>query len=87
MLVAVGRQWYRVCFARRLKNNDLGFCDGDMKLIVLSRNQSLKEMRATFEHELDHAFDYEYRLRLAHSKIKKMEYQKRDIQMSFKVRA
>lgn len=70
-IVPVGRARYRVCFAKALKNGDLGFCDGDMKLIVLSRTQSPDEMLATFYHELLHAAEFELGVKLTHREIRK----------------
>lgn len=73
-LVRVGDEDYRVCFARKLKNGDLGYCDSDMKLITISRDQDPDEMLATFLHEVLHAFEFESGLELGHPRINKLEY-------------
>jgi hypothetical protein len=65
---------YRVCFAQKLNEGDLGYCDSDMKLIVLSRCQDMDEMLATFFHEALHAFEFEHGISLGHSRIRKLEY-------------
>lgn len=73
-LLEIGDVSYRVCLAKKLKNNDMGFCDDDMKLIVLSRNQELNELNATFWHEILHAIEFEFKLNLGHDKINKLEW-------------
>lgn len=73
-LLRVGKEQYRVCFAKKLKNDDAGYCDGDMKLIVISRDQDESEMFATAIHEALHAFEFEYGINLGHPAIRKLEW-------------
>lgn len=61
----------------------MGFCDSDMKLIAISRDQNADEMLATFFHELKHAIAFEYNIPLNHPKIRRLEYDYRNIVMSF----
>jgi hypothetical protein len=73
-LVRIGDVDYRVCFAKKLKNGDLGYCDDDMKLIAISRDQEPEEMLATFIHETLHAFEFETGMELGHPRIRKLEW-------------
>ncbi len=82
-LVPVKDEWYRVCFANKLNDGNLGFCDGEMKLIAISLDQEPKEMLATFFHELSHAAAFEFKLKLGHPIITKLEWVMADAMMLF----
>lgn len=73
-LIRVGNETYHICFAPRLVEDNMGVCDDEMKLIVLSRKQSLEELNATFWHEILHAFEKEYKITLGHRTINKLEW-------------
>ena len=72
-LITVGDETYHVCFARKLNDGDLGFCDSDMKLIAISRDQTPDEMLCTFWHEILHAAEFSLGIDLGHPKIPKLE--------------
>lgn len=83
VMIRVGQEDYAIRFASKLKNDDAGYCDSDMKLIVISRNQSPYEMLATLFHEALHAAEYEYNFELGHPKIRRLEYLISDIVLKF----
>lgn len=72
-LVRVKETNYRVCWADKLVEGDLGKCDDEMKLIVISRDQDPREMYKTFWHEVFHAFEREHRMKLGHPRIRALE--------------
>lgn len=72
-LVLVRETNYRVCWAPRLREGDMGACDDDMKLIVISKKQDAREMFKTFWHEVLHGFEREHRLKLGHPRIRALE--------------
>jgi hypothetical protein len=73
-IVEVGGARYWIAFARKLSDGDLGCCDPELKLIVISLDQSRQEMLATFWHECLHAMEFELGISLGHPKIRKLEY-------------
>jgi hypothetical protein len=65
---------YTVLFMRELDGGDLGGFDGINKLLLISLAQSREEMIATLFHEFLHAVEHEYRVRLGHPKIERLEW-------------
>jgi hypothetical protein len=76
MLVRVRNEFYRICFPKKMKENDVGACDDECKLIMISRaeNEDPRELHATVWHELLHAFESEFKVNLGHRTIRKLEY-------------
>lgn len=73
-VIQVGEESYVIVFAKKLKQDDMGVCDDDMKLVILSRKQDIEELNATFWHEMLHAFEKEMKLKLGHKIITKLEW-------------
>lgn len=73
-LIPVGKATYHLIFVDRLAEDDLGVCDDKAKLIMISKRQTPEEMEATVYHELLHAIECEYRLKLGHPVIRKLEW-------------
>lgn len=67
-----GKTWH-VVMAPKLKNADLGWCDGSLRVICLSRDQDDGELLETFIHEVLHAAEFEFGFTLGHPKIRKLE--------------
>lgn len=65
---------YFVTFVKRLPDGDLGQCDDEAKVIYIAMNQDKHEMRRTFKHEWGHAIVKEYKIKLSHDDIRKMEW-------------
>jgi hypothetical protein len=65
---------YTVIFVHEIKGGDMGGCDGVNRLIFLSLDQTREEMLASFYHELLHAIEFEYRVKLGHPKIERLEW-------------
>lgn len=53
--------------------NTFGLCDDDSKIIWLRKNQSRRGMFRTLIHELLHAVECEYSIKLKHKKINVLE--------------
>jgi hypothetical protein len=81
--VRIGRATYCVHFMDSLTEGDLGGCDMTNKIILISKRQSKNDMLATFWHELLHAIEYEYRVKLGHPKIEKLEYDLAEVLLQF----
>lgn len=71
-LISVGNETFHVCFAKKLKDC-FGFCDSEMMLIAISRDQTPEEMLCTFWHEVLHAAEFSLKIELGHPKIQKLE--------------
>jgi len=55
------------------RSTDVGICDNDNKEILIARGQGRYETLKTLIHEVLHAFEYEYKLRIDHDLIYKLE--------------
>ncbi len=56
-----------------LEAEDFGLCDNDKKIIWLKKSQSPKGLLRTLIHELLHAIECEYNVKLRHKKIDVLE--------------
>lgn len=70
--------FYSVHFAKpdnrkALRRGDMGLCDSKAKEIVLSLDQGKLQMMETFIHELLHAFEFEYNIKIKHKTIYELE--------------
>ncbi len=72
-LVRVRETDYFVTFVKRLKESDMGVCDDTAKVIYLSLDQPADELYRTFHHEIAHAIECEYGIKLGHPTIRKLE--------------
>lgn len=59
--------------AKICKGAKLGLCDPSTRTIIINPKQSKDEMLCTFIHELIHAIDMEYDIKIPHKLIYKME--------------
>lgn len=50
-----------------------GICDGDKKEILILSKQTPRMILSTFFHELVHAMEWEYRIKLKHSQVMELE--------------
>jgi hypothetical protein len=73
--VAVGDSVYELRFVRSIPEaqNAVGLCDEGAQVIKIAYGQSPRERFRTFLHELLHAVDFEYKLRLPHRLIYRLE--------------
>lgn len=71
--IKVGTETYTIRFVESMRDC-LGICDDSRKLIKISRDQTAREMRATFFHEVLHAIEAEYVVKLGERKIKRIEW-------------
>lgn len=72
---------WEVKFVREIPNQGTsqvysyeGICDPSEKVILIRMGQTAKERLVTFVHECLHAFEEEYRIKLPHSVINKIQY-------------
>lgn len=73
--IKVKEKDYRVLFMHKLENGrTLGMCDLTNQLLIISKDQDDDEKLATFFHEWLHAIEEEYKLKLGHPKIRKLEW-------------
>lgn len=67
---------YHVIFAKKLKDKRGlldGLCDLELKLIMISLDQTPRNMYSTYLHEKMHAIEHEYKLPLGHPRIERLE--------------
>ncbi len=72
----IGNETYKIRFVKVIRGhgpNVVGLCDDGRKLITLKRGQGKKELFSTFAHELCHAFEAEYGIKINHKEIYKLE--------------
>lgn len=55
------------------ENAFYGQCDGLTKQIIIQKGLSKKQTLRTFYHELLHAIDFEYKVKIPHRLINKLE--------------
>lgn len=66
--------FYRIRFKRNLLKEGLaGLCHMDTKEIWIACGLSCQERLATFWHEVSHALDYEYGIKLSHKQVYALE--------------
>lgn len=71
----VGEEEYRILWCSDLREGIYGFCTiGEPRVIVLNSRQDKEELLPTIIHEILHAIEVEYRVKLGHGKIRKLEY-------------
>jgi hypothetical protein len=78
-LVIGGRTWV-VKFRRVIEGNPiyLGMCYFEEAEIHIRLGQSPRERLATLWHEIFHAYEWEYGVKLGHKIIRKLEYAQSD---------
>jgi hypothetical protein len=69
--VRVKDETYQVKFVRKIKGerSTLGECDPESRTIRIKLGQSLAETFATFIHEVLHAIEFEYEIKISHRAI------------------
>lgn len=72
-LIRVGKSTYHIIVSDHLPSDTLGLCDPTDKIIYLSTDQEKEEFKQTLWHELLHAVEEEYRVKLGHVVIRKLE--------------
>jgi hypothetical protein len=72
-LLIAGESW-RLAFVDQIEGKDtLGMCDPNNKVIFIKRGLSRKETLKTAIHEVFHALDEEFDLKLSHPQVYKLE--------------
>lgn len=73
--VLVNGETYRVKFVRRIQNDStlLGLCCSGTKTIWIKKGQNAMERLKTFVHEVLHAFEFEYDIKIPHKLIRDLE--------------
>lgn len=71
----IGSRTYRIRFVRSIRKcpNTLGLFDPNRLEILILKEQSKDETLKTILHELVHAIEYEYEIKIAHSGVYKFE--------------
>jgi hypothetical protein len=72
--VTIGDQEYRVTVTALMKEEYAGECHQDTKIIIISADQGEEEAWVTFFHEWLHGVEEEFKVKLGHGKIKKLEH-------------
>lgn len=73
--IIVGESLYDVKFKGEIESRKdiYGYCNGDLKEIIIKKGLSGDERAKTMIHELLHAIEFEYGLAIEHSLIYKLE--------------
>jgi Zn-dependent peptidase ImmA (M78 family) len=70
----IGEHTYKAAWCERIEGKDtLGYCDDEAKVIYVKDNQNLDECFSTILHELVHAMNHEYGMKLKHTQVYKLE--------------
>ena len=73
--IMIGESEYRVLWCHDLTDGISGLCTvGEPRVIVLNSRQDKDEYLPTLMHEILHAIEHEYRVKLGHGKIRRLEY-------------
>lgn len=64
---------YEVVFIKDFPDNTVGECRFDKKQIVLSTDQSEKDLIKTFIHEVTHAITHERKIKISHKAVYQFE--------------
>lgn len=72
-LLPINRRLYHCILYGRLTDDDHGWCDDAHKVIALSLNQDRVELFKSLVHEWLHGANKEYKMKISHSDIRKME--------------
>ena len=65
---------YRIAWCKVIDDKTtLGYCDDNAKVIYLKEGEEELETFKTMLHELVHAIDHVYSLKLRHSQVRKLE--------------
>lgn len=81
--IEIGDETYSVVFVERTEEDDYGMCDQTNKIIIISLNQDSDEMLKTFWHEVLHGFEEEFKVKLGHKVINKLEHVLAQVQAQF----
>jgi hypothetical protein len=73
--IRIKDETYQVKFVRKIKGerSTLGECDPSTHVIRIKLGQSLSETFATFIHEVLHAIEFEYEIKISHKAIYQFE--------------
>jgi len=74
--VSIRDEVYQIRMVKRIPGetkDTFGICDDDKKIIWIRRNQSSRGLLRTFIHELLHAVEAEWSVKLRHKKINVLE--------------
>lgn len=65
---------YSIKFRKRMPTSGVsGLCDGTNKVIYIAANNIQSEIFKTFIHEVLHAMEFEYRIKIEHEAIHQFE--------------
>jgi Zn-dependent peptidase ImmA (M78 family) len=66
--------FYKVAWCKIIDEaSTVGYCDDTAKVIYMKDQQELDETYGTLVHELVHAMDHTYSIKLRHSQVRKLE--------------
>ncbi len=74
--VHVGHETYKIRFVKRIPKQPLsvvGLADSEAKTIWIKANQSKQQLFRTYVHEICHALEFEYEIKIEHKEIYKFE--------------
>jgi hypothetical protein len=73
--IKIGDEVYQIKFVNKVfgEARTAGMCDPEKRIIHIKRGQSLTETFNTFVHEVLHAFEFEYNIRISHRAVYKLE--------------
>jgi hypothetical protein len=85
-IIDIGASKYHNIFVEKLNSDDCGACDMGDKIILISKNHEEGSVLATFWHEVLHAFEEEYKIKLGHPLIEKLEHAIAQVHAQFYVK-
>jgi uncharacterized protein with PIN domain len=66
--------FYTVAWCSRIQDkDDLGYCDTEARILFMKDGELIEETFKTLIHELLHAMDDTYKIKLSHTQVRKLE--------------
>lgn len=70
----IGDREYRVAYCAKIEqSDDLGYCDTEAAVLYIKDGQTYEASLSTLFHEIMHAFEHEYRIKISHRAVYKLE--------------
>lgn len=70
----IGEEYYAIRFVKSLENSDeVGECCPQDRVIRIKRKIGRQDTFKTFIHEVIHAFEFEYELKISHALVYQLE--------------
>jgi hypothetical protein len=73
MEIHVGDETYVIRFVSRMPKNEVGLCDDGAHVILIKRGMSKAQTFRTVVHEVLHAIEFEYQLKVPHKLVYQLE--------------